>query len=507
MRAGGGAPPSSVRQVHALLALRWQMARAPGVRLALCLAAAIAGWLVAAALRVAGSLGPVPLDAATQLAPEAYLGFLVLALAAPLSAGGGADVVPTGQLVAFPVRPAALFLGGLVLAPLNLVWFGQLLLLAAETSCLTLGGRTAPGVVTTTAYVLLATVLGQALAWTVAGLRATRAGRRLVLGAAGALALAVGVVVERGLGPAALQHSPTRVVVRAVVAGGAGDRDPWAAVTAGLLGLVALALLTGRRACGWALSRPTDATGAGTGAVPRRPARRSALAELAAVDRASVWRAPALRRGGLVLALLPGAAAAGVRVPWSSLVVLPGLVAAGTGLLFGVNAFALDGPGALWLASLPLPPGLAARAKLLVLAEAVLAAVAVTVLAGAVRAPGTPTATELVAVLCSAAACTGLVLATGLHLSVRRPHRAELRTSRDAIAPPGALVVASVRLTLPTTAVGVGLGAATAGDHAWLPPLLALPVVWACVVSLRRSLRSWEDPAVRARVVQVVSAG
>ncbi len=498
---------SSLRQVHGLLALRWQMARAPGVRLALCLAGLLAVWLVAVALRIAGSLGPVPLDTATQLAPEAFLGFLVLALVAPLTGGSGADVVPTDQLVAFPVRPGALFLGGLLLAPLNLVWFGQLLLLAAETSCLTFGGRTVPGVLTTAAYVLFATVLGQAMAWTVAGLRATRAGRRGVLAAALAVAVGVGLVVELGLGPTALQHSPTRVVVRAVVAGGAGDGPPWAVVTVALLGLGAVTGWAGRRACAWALARPVDATGAGTGAVRRRGPRRSALRELAAVDRASVWRAPALRRGGLVLALLPGAAAAGVRVPWSSLVVLPGLVAAGTGLLFGVNAFALDGPGALWLASLPVTPDLPVRAKLLVLAEAVLAAVAVTVLAGAVRAPGTPTAAELVAILGSAATCTAVVLATGLHLSVRRPHRADLRTSRDAIAPPGALVVASIRLTAPTTAVGIALGAATVGDHPWLPPLVALPVLWLCAASLRRSLRAWGDPVVRARVVQVVSAG
>ena len=88
----------------------------------------------------------------------------------------------------------------------------------------------------------------------------------------------------------------------------------------------------------------------------RRPPAGRALAELVAVDRASVWRAPALRRGAVVLALLPGLLAAGAQLPWSSLVVLPGLVAAAAGLLFGVNAFCLDGPGAVWLASLPHPP-------------------------------------------------------------------------------------------------------------------------------------------------------
>src|SRR4051794_41953804 len=71
------------------------------------------------------------------------------------------------------------------------------------------------------------------------------------------------------------------------------------------------------------------------------------------MDRASVWRSRSLRRGLLVLGILPGAAAALADLPWSSLVLLPALVSAGAGLLFGVNAFCLDGPGAVWLGSLP----------------------------------------------------------------------------------------------------------------------------------------------------------
>jgi len=40
-----------------------------------------------------------------------------------------------------------------------------------------------------------------------------------------------------------------------------------------------------------------------------------------------------------------------------------------------------------------------------------------------------------------------------------------------------------------------------------VPPLLALPVRWLCGRSLRRSLRAFADPVIRARVVQVVSSG
>jgi len=495
-------------QLRALLALRWQMTRAPGVRLVLCLAGLAVLWLLALCLRSAGALEPAALETAAALAPEAFLGFGVLALVAPLTAGGGSEVVPAEQLAAFPVRPQAQFLGGLLLAPLNLVWVVQLLVLAVETSCLTLGGSLTAGVLTTAAYVAFATLLGQTVAWTVVGMRRTLAGRRAVIALAAALALGVLLVVRAGLGRAALEHAPTRLVVRAVVAGGAGDLLPWALVTGALGCGAALALLGGPRACGWALRRPGDAAVAAEGrTLRRRRPRASALRELVALDRASVWRAPALRRGGLVLAVLPGLAAAGAQVPWSSLVVLPGLVAAGSGLLFGINAFALDGSGALWLASLPVEPTLVARAKLLVLAETVLAAVGLTAGAGALRAPAGPTAAELSAILASGLACTAVVVGTGLALSVRSPHRADLRGPRDAIAPPGALALASVRLSVPAAATGMLIAAAATSGRWWLPPVLALPVLGLAGLSLRRSLRRWADPVRRGRVVQVVARG
>lgn len=112
--------------------------------------------------------------------------------------------------------------------------------------------------------------------------------------------------------------------------------------------------------------------------VARRAPRASALRSLIAVDRASVRRAPALRPGGFVLAVLPGLAATGAQVPFQSLVVMPGLVDAGTGLLFGIIAFSLDGSSALFVATLPRDPRLVAWSKLLVLAEVTLGAVVIT---------------------------------------------------------------------------------------------------------------------------------
>jgi hypothetical protein len=194
-------------------------------------------------------------------------------------------------------------------------------------------------------------------------------------------------------------------------------------------------------------------------------------------------------------------------VPWESLTVLPGLVAAGAGLLFGVNAFALDGPGALWMASLPHRPRLVAVAKVLVIAETVLLAVALAALAGGLRSPGAPRGSDLTAIVFSGLTCTAVVVAIGLSCSVRRPHHALLRSPRDSIAPPGALVVASLQLSVPVALVGVLFSGAAQSDVVWVPPLLAVPVLALAAMSLRRSLATYDEALPRARVVHVVSAG
>ena len=497
-----------LRQLGALLALRWQMARAPGLRVSIVLAAAAVGWLLSLVLGSGDALDEAQLGTAIELAPSVFLGFGALAVIAPLTAGGGNEVVPPDQLVAVPVRPSTQFFGGLLLAPVNLVWVVQLLVLAALTSYLTLGGSLLRGGLTTAAYVIGLTVLGQALAWTVVGARHTQRGRRVV-GVLGLLVLLTAVVVVRtGHGQDVLDASPTRSVVAGVVAGGEGDLLRWAVTTAVLLAATAAGLLLGGRACAWALRRPGDAgVNRHTEPVRRRQAKAGALRELVAVDRASIWRAPALRRGGLVLAVLPGLIAAGTAVPWQSMIVLPGLVAAGAGLLFGVNAFCLDGSGAVWLASLPHDPRLVARAKTIVIAETVLAAVVVAALAGSLRSPGTPTTAELVAIVASALTCTAVVVAGALKMSVRRPHRADLRGPRDAVAPPGALALASARLALPTALVGIVLGSASQTGVWWWAPLLALPILLLAALSVLRSLRRYADPFARAGIVQVVASG
>lgn len=502
------ATSGTLAQVCALLALRWQMAREPGLRFAVVLGALAVVWLLTQAARAGAALDVVSLATALELAPAGYLGFGALALVAPLAAGGGAEVVPEDQLVGFPVRSTTSFVTSLLLAPLNLVWLVQLLGLAALTSCLTLDGSLVRGGATTLAYVVAATLLGQTAAWAVVGLRRTAAGRRTVAAAGVLLLGALVVVVRAGRAGDVLAHSPSSRVVDGVIAGGDGHLARWGLVTGVLLLAAAAGLLLGARACRWALRRPGDA-GAHrlTGPVRRRSVRSGPLRSLVALDRASVWRTPALRRGSLVLALLPGLVAAGSAAPWASLVVLPGLVAAGAAMLFGINTFALDGSGALWLASLPHDPALALRAKAVVLTETVGAILCLTCLTASLGTPAAPTAAELSALLVAALLCTAVVVAVALRTSVQRPRRAELRGPRDTVAPPGALLLASVRLAAPTAAIGIVMSAATTSGRWQLPVLLALPVLLLCGSHLAGTARSWDDPARRARVVTIVSAG
>jgi hypothetical protein len=495
-------------QLRALLVLRWQMLRTPGARLGLVLTGVALAWLLRALAGSGRALDPVLLATALELAPAAFLGFGLLALAAPLTSGGGQQVVPADELVAYPVRASTQYLGGLVLAPANLVWGVQLLALVALTAYLTLDGRSWWGAATTAAFVLCLTVLGQSLAWTVVGLRRRRRGRRTVNTLGGALAAVVLLVLERGWTAEVLGRSPTRAVVRGVIAGGEGDTARWALTTGTLLAVAGVAAAAGVLACGWALRRASDggATG-GAEQLRRRRARQGALRELIAVDRASVWRAPALRRGGLVLAVLPGLVAAVLQVPWSSLVVLPGLVAAGAGLLFGVNAFSLDASGAVWLASLPSDPMLLLRSKLVVLSETVLGAALLAALAGAAGAAGSPTGAQVAALVGGTLACTAVVVALSLSASLKRPHRADLHGPRDAVAPPGALAAAGVRLAVPCALIGTVVAASSELGAARLPLLLSVPPVLLAALSLLRSARRFADPVERARVVHAVAAG
>lgn len=498
----------SATQLRALFGLRWQMIRSDGLRIGFLVIGAFLLWLLGVVAHGAALLDPVRAATAVELAPETFLGFGVLALIAPLTAGGGNEILPPDQLVAYPVRPRTQYLGGLLLAPVNLVWILQIMALVMETALLTRQGDAFLGSLTTVVYVTSLTALGQAIAWWIVGSRQSRRGRRTVAITGAGLLTAAIVVVRLGLGDDVLDHSPTHHVVRGVTAGAEGHLARWGLTTSILIALTVGGLWLGQRACGWALRRPGDAGAIRSSrTVKRRPAYASPLRTLIAMDRASVWRAPALRRGGIVLAFLPGLAAAGAQLPWASLIVLPGLIAAGAGLLFGINAFCLDASGAIFLATQPSDPKLIARSKAIVLTETVFAGVVIAAVAGSLRSPGSPTAGEVVGIIASGLTCTAVVVATGMANSVRRPHRADLAGPRDAVAPPGALTLASAKLALPSALVGFAVEQTVRADVWWGPFAIAVPVGLLCWWSLARSFRRWSKPVIRARIVQTVSAG
>jgi len=357
-------------------------------------------------------------------------------------------------------------------------------------------------------YVALATAAGHATAWWVVGVRQRRSGRRLVWAVAALIGAAVFVVVRLGYTFPLLNASPTKYALINALQGYHPLYRRWFTGMAVMTVLTAACLVLGARATDWALRRPGDhSTGDAASPVSRRSARPSALRELVAVDRASVWRSVPLRRGLLVLLVLPGAVAALAGMAWTSLVLLPGLVAAGAGLLFGVNAFCLDAGGVTWLATLPGWERSAFVAKAWVVAEVVALAVTAALVGGAARAPSPGSVTPVTATIASALAVGALVVASSMRASVRHPHKADLRGPRDTPAPPGVMALHSLRLAVLTTLVGLLFSGASFLSQWWLPLVLAVPFVAWAGLSLVDSSRSWSDAQVRARVVTTVSGG
>ena len=506
MTASLGSTPAFT-QLSALVGLRLTMVRSGRARAGFVLLLLA----VPAALLGAGGVGQLlPQETAFRLsllAPTIFLGFALLSLLSPLSAGGGQDLYPEEQLVAMPVRASTQFLSGLVVLPLNLAWMAQLLAVSASSFLLLTPSRYTPGAVLLLAlFVLAVSAIGQFLTWVTIGMRRRRSGRRLVWVLA-ALVGALVITAARLVGVAGLlDNSPTTAVVVAVLQAGSGSAGSGFWATAAGLALIALTgLALGWRACGWALRRAGDA-GVFTESrpLPRPP---DGAVSLQSVDRSGVWRSPSLRRGVLVLGLLPGGIAALLGVDWLTLLLLPGLVAAGAGLLFGVNAFCLDGTGAVWLSSLPHDPRLAIRAKTRVIAETCLACTGIAVVAAVVRVDRLPSTAELSALLCAIVVTTASVVATCLRFSTTRPHKAELRGPRDTPAPPGAMAVYSLRLAVSTTFLGLLLAGSAHTGVWWLPWLLVFPVL---LLALRRMLAAWgrwDDTVLRAGIVSRVSSG
>lgn len=496
-------------QLRALVGLRWRMVRSRRSRRGLLALLGVLLLLLAQGVVVGQSLPPGKrLFDLLLLAPTLFVVFLALTVVAPLVAGGGNELYPEDQLVAFPIQARTLFAGSVLMAPLNLAWAMQLVVLVTATAAVSERG---PGVLlaelTTLAYVVAATVIGQALAWTVVGLRQHARGRKATHALVVVLVAGAGWVLAAGLTTSLLDRSPTSRVVVGAIAGSQGRYALWLATTLPLLALAAIAGRLGTQACGWALRRAAPAGKPELAPVTRRGPRGSVLAELSAIDRASVWRSTSLRRGCLVLAALPGVVAMLAHPTWVSLTLLPGLVAAGAGLLFGVNVFCLDGGGAVFVASQPHDPRDTLVAKLLITAQTCFLAVLLAVGLAATQVREEPSAAELLALVGSVVGATMLVVAACGRLSVERPHKADLRGPRDTPAPPATMAVYSMRLALGTTWAGLAFAAAGESGSITAAAAACVAVLAVAARSLVRSLVNWRSEAVRARVVTTVAFG
>ena len=499
-------PGTTTRQVRALLLLRWQMLRTLKARIGATAAAGVALGLLVGGTAAAAAAPDVYVVEAGSILPTVLLAFAVVTAISGIATGGGTEIVPAAHLVAFPVSPRAVFVGSALLAPFNLAWTVQYLALVWITSYVAPG---AAGVLVALALLLLfvaaTTALGLALSWWVTGVRETYRGRRASeLAAAAAVGLVGWLAVSGRLAPL-LDASPLTDLVISFVAPDRSATWLWAV---GLLATVVLGTFAGFRATAWTLRRREDSVAAGEGTpVRRRRDRRGELRTLMAIDRASVWRSRPIRRGVVVLGVAPGVAAVVGGMSWDGLAILPSLVASGAALLFGVNAFCLDGSGSAWLESTPRAARLAFLAKARVTAEVVLAAVLMTVLLGGLRSPTTPSPGDVTVVLAAGLAGTAWTVALSMRLSIRRPHKADLRGPRDTPAPPAAMTGYSARLAVMATVLGIAFTAVVRLESSLPGLLLSLALVWLAGRHLAASARMWADDRIREGVVARVAFG
>ena len=495
-------------QLAALLRLRWTMLREPRQRRTVLFALSLLPLLAVAAVFGARQAPQDYVFNFALLVPTIFASFLALAIISPASSAGGTEIFPSDQLVAYPVRERTVFASTVMLAPANLAWMTAFITLLGITSYTAPGRWIGVTVLTTTTFAVTATIVGQALAWWLEGVRQRRAGRWSVRIIAAGMVLSLAILHGSGHLTDVLDRLPTRSVAIAAAKGSQGLWLDWAPVFVALAVTAAVAFRLGERACRWTLGLVSDG-----GLQPEsRPVRRRVtaagdLAALMQVDRASVWRSAPLRRGALVMSLLPGAIAAITEPSWDSLVLLTGLVAAGSGLLFGVNAFGVDGPGALTLEGLPIDPQLRFWAKAAVIMEFSGLTICGALVVGALRADGWPTTSQLTALL-GATVVTSLAVASFcMRVSVHKPHRSDLRGRRDTPAPPGAMVGYSARLAWRTTWIAMVLSIVALAPWAWVPLTVAVPMASLAGLSLTRSAREWQDEAIRSRVVTTVASG
>lgn len=440
------------------------------------------------------------------LMPSGYLGILAISLVSSAASGGGRELLPRDQAVAYPVSPTTDHLGALLMAPLNIAWLVQAWALLAATAY-AIGPRWGLllAQVPQVAWLLTATAVAQLVGWCVEWVRRGPHGVLLVRSVTGAFAAVAAVLIFTHKMSDVLDNSPTVRITVAVIRGADGDIVPWLKVVTSIVLFGLAAIVLGALVADRVMRRPPrEEMKVETAPRQPRPNPASTLAALVRTDRSGIWRSVPLRRGLAVLALMPGSVAIAGSLRWDTLCVMPGLVCSGGALLFGVNSWCLDGRGALWRDSLPVSPRLVFTSRVVVLTEVLLVATAATMLLAMLRA-GAPTAAQATAIVCVSVVVAVQVVATALHWSTHRPFAVDMRSARATPAPPLVMVGYSSRLALSTTVVGLVFG--LSGRTNWESSVaLAVPLLAISVFRMSRTATAWADPQVRARVVATVAS-
>jgi hypothetical protein len=437
------------------------------------------------------------------LMPSALAGILVLTMSSAIASGGGRELISRDQASPYPISPTTDHLGALLLAPLNIAWMIQAWVLLGSMAYSFGPGRLFQAQVVVLLWLVFSTSLGQVIAWTMEAVRRGPLGIGITRGLLVLVGAGAGIVQLTHNSVRLLDKIPTVVVFRGAVSGW-GPRW-W--VTAGLLVAGSLVCMAAGAVPAHLAARrmPRDEARMETDQHEPRPAARTVLGTLVRGDRASVWRSVPMRRGMMVLAIGPGLVAIFGNLPWPSMTILPGLVASGGALLFGVNAWCLDGRGALWRENLPVAPTMLFDARTYVLAEFLASASLLTVAIGALRA-GVPNAQEFAALVCTLLVVLLQVVGASMRWSIAHPYPVDLRSARATPAPPAAMVGYSSRLALCTTITSLFFSAFAHVPDWRASVMFAVPCLIWSGTRLLRTRRRWQEPVPRSLVVTTTAA-